>query len=155
MLPPPMRKTLWDDEARAELLRRVSTLTPESAPQWGRMNASEMLAHVVSGMRMGLGEIEVKRRRSIFGRWPLKYLFVYWLPLPKGAPAPRELVTRGSQHDWEANLAALHASMDVIARRDRETVPWPAHHFFGPLSPKAWAALGWRHLDHHLRQFGA
>jgi hypothetical protein len=28
------------------------------------------------------------------------------------------------------------------------------HPVFGTLSGKAWGALGWRHLDHHLRQFG-
>ena len=29
------------------------------------------------------------------------------------------------------------------------------HPFFGPLSSEEWQALQWRHLDHHLRQFGA
>jgi Protein of unknown function (DUF1569) len=27
------------------------------------------------------------------------------------------------------------------------------HSFFGPLTPVEWAALTYRHLDHHLRQF--
>ena len=29
------------------------------------------------------------------------------------------------------------------------------HPFFGPLKPQQWAILMYKHLDHHLRQFGA
>jgi hypothetical protein len=29
------------------------------------------------------------------------------------------------------------------------------HSFFGPLTPDEWAILMYKHLDHHLRQFGA
>lgn len=29
------------------------------------------------------------------------------------------------------------------------------HSFFGPLTPQEWAVLMYKHLDHHLRQFGA
>jgi hypothetical protein len=29
------------------------------------------------------------------------------------------------------------------------------HAFFGSLTPDEWAILMYKHLDHHLRQFGA
>ena len=29
------------------------------------------------------------------------------------------------------------------------------HPFFGPLTSAEWDRLQWKHLDHHLRQFGA
>jgi hypothetical protein len=28
------------------------------------------------------------------------------------------------------------------------------HSFFGPLTPQEWAILMYKHVDHHLRQFG-
>jgi hypothetical protein len=28
------------------------------------------------------------------------------------------------------------------------------HPFFGPLNPQQWAILAYKHVDHHLRQFG-
>src|SRR6266566_312687 len=31
---------------------------------------------------------------------------------------------------------------------------WPEHPLFGKLSGKDWAALSYKHLNHHLRQFG-
>ena len=44
-----MTKTLWNDRARETLMRRLEKLSPETPPLWGRMNAGEMLAHVLLG----------------------------------------------------------------------------------------------------------
>jgi hypothetical protein len=37
----------------------------------------------------------------------------------------------------------------------RTTDTWPEHPAFGKLSTRAWGVLIYRHMDHHLRQFGA
>ena len=34
-----------------------------------------------------------------------------------------------------------------------KTTSYP-HPFFGKLTPEQWAVFQWKHLDHHLRQFG-
>jgi hypothetical protein len=31
---------------------------------------------------------------------------------------------------------------------------WAPHPKFGPLTAQEWGKLGYKHLDHHLRQFG-
>src|SRR3954453_7913771 len=148
-------KTLWHPQSRVMLSARIDRLTPRSPALWGRMNAEEMVAHVTRGMRMGLGELETHTRNTVLRYWPLKHLFVYYLPFPKAkAKAPRELVTRGtSVGDWNANVSELHATLDRFAARASDS-KWPEHPVFGPLTGEAWGALGWRHLDHHLRQFG-
>jgi hypothetical protein len=148
-------KTLWNPQSRTALSARIDRLTPHTPPLWGRMNAEEMVAHLTRGMRMGLGEIETHTRNTILRYWPLKHVFVYYLPFPKGkAKAPRELVTRGmSVSEWPAAVAALHATLDQFASREPRS-KWPAHPVFGELTGHAWGALGWRHFDHHLRQFG-
>ena len=148
-------KTLWHPQSRGLLSTRIDRLTPHTPAFWGRMNAEEMVAHVTRGMRMGLGELETHTRNTVLRYWPFKHLFVYYLPFPKAkAKAPRELVTRGTNvGEWNANIAELHASLDRFAQRTTQT-QWPEHPVFGPLTGEAWGALGWRHLDHHLRQFG-
>ena|SRR6185369_6838299 len=148
-------KTLWNPQSRVALSARINRLTPQTPPLWGRMNAEEMVAHVTRGMRMGLGELETHTRNTILRYWPLKHVFVYLLPFPKAkAKAPRELVTRGvSVGEWSASVAELRSTLDRFATLDRQKT-WPAHPVFGPLTGRAWGALGWRHLDHHLRQFG-
>lgn len=148
-------KTLWNPQSRVALSARIDRLTPETPPLWGRMNAEEMVAHCTRGMMMGLGELETHTRNTILRYWPLKHVFIYVLPFPKAkAKAPRELVTRGMNvGEWQTSVAALHATLDRFAIREAKS-DWPAHPVFGPLTGHAWGALGWRHLDHHLRQFG-
>ena len=148
-------KTLWHPGSRAALSARIDRLKPGAAALWGRMSAPEMVAHCTRGMQMGLGELETHTRNTILRYWPLKHLFVYHLPFPKGkAKAPRELVTRGiAVGEWNDSVAALRATFDRFASKD-PGAKWPEHPVFGPLTGHAWGALGWRHLDHHLRQFG-
>ena len=83
---------------------------------------------------------------------PLKQLFVYWLPWPKGAPTARELLERVPA-EWEAEIAGLLALMEEAGMISRD-FEWPEHPAFGRMSHRAWGVLGYRHLDHHFRQFG-
>ena len=44
---------------------------------------------------------------------------------------------------------------ELALRADDSATRWPEHPFFGPLTRKDWGVLGYRHSDHHLRQFDA
>ena len=55
---------------------------------------------------------------------------------------------------WGDDVAALHALIDRTGKKD-PTVEWAVHPMFGPLSGQEWGLLCWKHLDHHLRPFGA
>ncbi len=145
-------KTIFDEEVRGELLSRLDRVTAGSRPRWGKMNAEQMLAHLVEAMRMALGEFNTRPKRMLTRYPPLRQLFVYWLPWPKGAPTARELLPldRREIEDSKRELARL---VNVIAERPSEAA-WPDHPAFGKLSRRGWGVLGWRHIDHHLRQFG-
>ena len=85
---------------------------------------------------------------------PLRQVLVYWLPWPKGriATAPEMLTTAPSA--WDYDVAQLHALIEQFAARSPSEA-WAGHPAFGPLSGREWGVLCWKHLDHHLRQFGA
>ena len=55
--------------------------------------------------------------------------------------------------EWDADVAALHTLMDRFAERG-PAGPFTEHPAFGQLNGRMWGVLTWRHLDHHLRQFG-
>ena len=55
---------------------------------------------------------------------------------------------------WGDDVATLHALIDRVGEKD-PTVEWAVHPMFGPLSGQEWGLLCWKHMDHHLRQFGA
>jgi hypothetical protein len=145
-------KTVFDDRFRSELLTRVGRLTNTATPRWGKMNAEQMTAHLTESLRMATGEITPKPRKLPMRFAPLRQLVVYWLPWPKGAPTAPELLPAdcGTVERNKAEITRLLG--DVGARGTQKQ--WPPHPAFGNLGRRGWGALIWRHVDHHLRQFG-
>lgn len=145
--------SLFDPEARAAILERVSRLRPERAPVWGRFTAPEMVCHVSAGLRHGLGELETGPPSGPLSRFPLNWIAIHVLPWPKGkGKSPREfLATRPTT--WAADVGTLR---DLIARFGTRGpgAAWPASRVFGRISGRSWGVMEHKHLDHHLRQFG-
>ncbi len=148
-----MAKTIWDPQDRAALLARARSLKPDSRPQWGKMSVTQMLRHCTVPILATMGEFKVTHKKTPFRFWPMQKLIIYVLPWPQGAPtAPEFVITEDG--DFQTRLAALHAAVDKFASKG-PTQPLQAHAAFGPLSPEDWGALTHRHIDHHLKQFGA
>lgn len=163
-----MNRTLLNPSSRARLHARLDRLSPESEPRWGTMSAERMVCHVVDHLRIALGDTEMQTAKVTlrFGRRevsmspgllrfkPVRYLFVHRLPWPKGRfRAPPEM-WRTAPGEWQADIASLHALIDRVG--DRNPVEaWGRHPWFGSISGQEWGSVCWRHLDYHLRQFGA
>ena len=145
-------KTLSDARARQELVDRLDRLSPDAKPRWGRMTAPQMLAHLASWMRMAKGELRASPRMPFMRYPPLKQLIIYWLPFPKGVQTAPELIISGYA-DWANEQAAVREHVLSFEKRYPKAT-WPEHPVFGKMSPKAWGVFGYRHMDHHLRQFG-
>ncbi|HEU4878952.1 MAG TPA: hypothetical protein VFT21_05845 [Gemmatimonadaceae bacterium] len=145
-------KTLWNESARQELIERLGRLTPDAKPRWGKFNAPRMLAHIASSMRMAKGEIVPAPRNLPIRFTPLKQLIIYWLPFPRGAPTAPELLLRHVEN-WDENVADVRTQIDSFGTW-KQKGPWPRHPAFGTLSEQAWGVLGYRHTDHHFKQFG-
>jgi hypothetical protein len=148
-----MPKSLWDAQARRELIERLARLNPDAAPRWGRMSAPRMLAHLVDWMQMATGELETAAWNGPFRYSPLKQLAIYWLPFPKGVPTAPELIRR-EPSEWAHEHAEVCRQVALYETLDPKRI-WPEHPAFGTLTPRAWGVLGYRHMDHHLRQFGS
>jgi Protein of unknown function (DUF1569) len=147
-------KTVFNESLRQDLLARIGRITPESKPRWGKMNAEQMLAHLVEAMKLGTGELKVKSKNLFWRKPPFRQLIIYLLPWPKGAPTVPELVRRESDAGTiERSRAELARLVNDVAGRAKQT-EWPEHPAFGNLGRRGWGVLAWRHVDHHLRQFG-
>jgi hypothetical protein len=93
------------------------------------------------------------RGRRAFQVFPLKHLLIYALPWPKGAPTAPELLA-GTPGEFAADRDALCALLARVGNGPRDGMG-PQHPLFGPLSYREWGTLVYRHVDHHLKQFGA
>jgi hypothetical protein len=144
--------TLFEPAARDGIRARVDRLTSAQKPLWGRMDAGRMVVHVTAQLRAALGELECRPKKTPMNNWLMRRLVIYWLPWPKGSPtAPEFLATPPAS--WDEDLAALRSAIERFGARS-EGDAWPPHPAFGPLTGHMWGVLAWRHLDHHLRQFG-
>jgi hypothetical protein len=146
-------KTLFDIDARSSIHRRIDRLEPNSVRQWGKMHAGQMVCHVGDQLRVGLGELETEGVPGFLRFKPLRQLFVYWLPWPKGRiEAPPEMLTT-TPSEWNDDVSALHVLIENFGKGD-PVAKWASHPDFGPLSGDEWGILSWKHLDYHLQQFG-
>jgi hypothetical protein len=146
-------KSIWQDDARRELHDRVGRLVWDRRAEWGKFTAPKMICHLADSLKMAMGDLKVASKKLPIRYPPLKQLIIYLAPFPKGAPTAPELLAREPRAytDEIADVQALLAR----AGSARTTDTWPEHPAFGALSKRAWGVLIYRHMDHHLRQFGA
>jgi hypothetical protein len=145
-------KTMWDGDAARSVRDRIGTLTPGHTARWGRMSAPQVVCHLADSLRMALGELAVAPKNLPIRYPPLKQLIIYVAPFPKSAPTAPELLARAPS-EWNADVSDLRSLIDRFAARGPNAT-WVEHPAFGKLSGRAWGALAYRHMDHHLKQFG-
>src|SRR5690242_18439538 len=97
--------TFWDQSTRQDLCRRISRLTPDAKPKWGKFTPAQMVAHLNDAMRMATGDLPVQSKKIPLRYFPLKQLVLYVLPFPKGAPTAPELLARCDAADLKTEQA--------------------------------------------------
>lgn len=146
-------KTIWRDEDRRELSDRVGRMTSERRAEWGTFTAPKMICHLADSLKMAMGDLAVASKHLPIRYPPLKQLIIYAAPFPKSSPTAPELLAR-QPREWASDVDDLQALL-ARAGSARTTDTWPDHPAFGKLSTRAWGVLIFRHMDHHLKQFGA
>jgi len=147
-------KTVAEPAVLAQLIHRLTALTPASARRWGTLSAHEMLCHLGDAAASVLGRPggppAPKRRLR-------KWLALYTsLPWPHGLRTPRSVDPRldGSRPgEFEADRARAIQGLQALASAAPDALP-RGHGRFGHMVPRDWHRWAYRHIDHHLRQFG-
>jgi hypothetical protein len=150
-------KNMFDAVCVQEVKQRLSALSPDHQRQWGKMNAAQMLVHCSLGLEMAAGEIRPPRALMgrILGPVIKPMAFRDEEPMRRNSPTAKELVVIGVARDFETERKRLTVLIDRFAEAGPSGCTSHPHVFFGCLTPDEWAVLMYKHLDHHLRQFGA
>ncbi len=146
-----MSASIYDRSEREAIARRLDALPHDRQPRWGKMTAPQMVTHLLEAYRMRSGELAL-RRRPMPLRPLVKWLMLYVLPFPKGAPTAKELLSR-KPSTWESDVAALKATI-MASEQPSASAPVGDHPIFGTMTVQDWGVLLHKHTDHHLRQFG-
>jgi hypothetical protein len=134
-------------------MQRVKTLRADSRGLWGKMTVDQMLHHVNLNLAESLGEYKAQRSIKGVPEWLIRFVILYG-PWGKGAPTrPDMLVPAGERFDFVEEHTRLLSMIDHFCKKPLDGT-WPRTANFA-MTGKHWAVLEGRHLDHHLRQFGA
>jgi len=149
-------KNLFEPNDLEFLTARITQLRPESERQWGTMTPAQALAHCSLGIQTATGEL--RPQRALIGRvlGPLIKPKVVGNdePMRRNSPTMKEIIVR-SDPDFVAEQTRLINRLTRFASAGPQGCTTHPHAFFGQLTPDEWAIVMYKHVDHHLRQFGA
>ncbi|MEW6731509.1 MAG: DUF1569 domain-containing protein [Acidobacteriota bacterium] len=144
-------KSLLNESDRKELIDRLNRFSSDQRPSWGKMDAKQMITHLVDSLRMSAGELQPAPKKSILSNSLIKRFVIHYWPMPKNVHTAPELIARKADNiDIEkTQLANLIQKYKEFEQREA----WPDHPIFGKMSNKDWGVLCYKHIDHHFRQF--
>jgi len=148
-------KNLYQPAAMEEVKQRIGRLQPDSQRQWGKMNVAQAVAHCSGPMEWAVGDVNPPRMFAgrILGPLVKSRVLRDEAPMQRNSPTAKSIVV-ADQRDLDAERKRLCALIDRFATAGPEGCTTHPHTFFGQLTPEEWATLMYKHLDHHLRQFG-
>jgi hypothetical protein len=151
-------KDLFDPILVGNTKQRIQQLRPETERQWGSMAVAHTLAHCTSGVEMAMGVIRAKRApfpATLLGPLIKPFVFRDDKPMRRNSPSSPELFSADpTQCELQRERSRLIATIDSFSSQGAACCTNYPHPFFGPLKPEQWAILMYKHIDHHLRQFG-
>ncbi len=149
------RKSLYDPAVYEECLSRLETIDASTEPQWGSMTAAQMMAHcaeiveVTNGKPLENTPFIVKLFKGM-----IRNLVVNEKPYKKNSQThPQYKQTRDKDFDTEKKR--LLGALETFHHMDEAQIAAVKHPLFGTMTKqeKGWSM--YKHLDHHLTQFGA
>jgi hypothetical protein len=146
---------LFDGGTAERFRRRIRSVTAESQRQWGRMSAAQMMEHCARGLEMATGESKPPRKLigRLLGGVVKPRVLKQGEPMRRSSPTVPVLIV-GDDVDLESSRARLLGLLDRFAAGGERGCCEHPHAFFGAMKPGEWSTLMYKHLDHHLRQFG-
>ena len=146
---------IFTKEVSEQLISRIEQLTPASAPSWGKMDVAQMLAHCNVTYELIYDNKHPKPNpvmRFILKAF-IKKTVVNEVPYKQGSPTAPAFLIKGSR-DFEKEKNRLVAHIRQTRDLGAAHFDLKESHSFGPLKLEEWNNMFYKHLDHHLKQFG-
>ena len=150
-----MKEDIRDQQVREAIKARIHTLAPGHIAQWGKMDVTRMAEHCVRWNEwvLGKGGPQLKQNfiGKLIGKWALRRTLAPGKPFDRGIPAGKDLEVRQATGDLETMKSRWLILMDEYAAYHN---PDFVHDFFGAMTDDEIGIFVYKHMDHHLRQFG-
>lgn len=145
---------IFDKQANQSLVDRLEKLTSETKPLWGKMNAAQMVLHCQKPLDVADGKLILKRSLIgfLFGKMA-KNDFLKRAEFKKNLPTAPEFKIV-STPEFEKEKQVLLELVRKFGAIGPKVIVNKKHPFFGPMNDQEWGILQYKHLEHHLNQFG-
>lgn len=148
-------ESIFDPNANQKIIERINLLTPITLSQWGKMTVSQMMLHCQQPIKVAQGTLEIKPNwilSFLFGK-STKRKFMSSPAFGRGLPTVKEFKIT-YEPDFETSKKDLIELVNKFSSEGHSAVKVTKHPFFGPMTMEEIDVLQWKHLDHHLKQFG-
>lgn len=146
---------IFTQEVSNQVIDRINKLTPETPAQWGKMNAPQMLAHCNVTYEMIYTDKHPKPNflMKAMLKAMVKNKVITPAPYAKNSPtAPAFKIA--DKREFEKEKARLVEYINKTQQLGENDFDGKESHSFGALNKNEWNNMLYKHLDHHLTQFG-
>jgi len=147
-------KTLFESTDRESLLGRLEALKPDSQRQWGKMNPAQALCHCAIALEACTGHRPMKQK--FIGKILMPFFKKTLLgekPWSRNSPTDPSFVV-ADEREFATERTRLKGLIQQFVDRGPAAAGNETHAFFGKLTGQQWGEVMYKHLDHHLQQFG-
>lgn len=146
--------TIFNHLHAKEIVNRINRLSPNSQPQWGTMNVAQMLAHcsLFQDIAMGISFPPRGWLGRVIGGF-VKPIFYNDKPFARNMSTIPTILIK-DKRDFGTEKGKLKQKIIIFQQNGPEHCTSYPHPFFGKLTSEQWGKGIYKHLDHHLKQFG-
>jgi hypothetical protein len=145
--------TIFNTSDNEFIISRINQLTSDSKALWGKMNVSQMIVHCQQPLLVSEGKLEVKRTLlGIVVGQMMKKKFLN-KEFGKNLPTDKKFIITNNP-EFEKEKQRLINQIQSFEKKGNSVIQNFKHPFFGPMTAEEWGIISYKHLDHHLKQFG-
>lgn len=151
-----MIKDIFSKQVTDEIIDRINRLQPQSTAQWGKMNVSQMLAHCNVTYDYTYTPEKFKAPgviKKFFLKTLIKKYIVGPQPYRQNIHTAPDFIIADSR-EFETEKKKLIDALYRTQQLGRSYFEGRENFSFGKMTAEEWNTMYYKHIDHHLRQFG-
>lgn len=152
-----VKKSFTNQPDIAEILARLQALRPESQRQWGKMTPHQMMCHLTDSFIGMMGGKAISSQSNFFmrslGKRVALQTSLLWPHGIKTRPEVDQEIGGTPPQEFAQDRHKLQQAIAQFTAAERAFAFTP-HPIFGAMTEDEWMIWGYKHCDHHLRQFG-
>lgn len=143
---------LLNENDYSKIKYRLFLLNSHVQAHWGKMDVAQMVNHCQKPLEIVLDKNQYNLKPNILAKLFYKKLMYNNRPLPHNLPTPKPFKVQ-EEKELDQERQKLEQLIDEFYKqKDKEN--FPKHPVFGKLTKEQWGQMQYKHLNHHLNQFG-